>query len=155
MAAGSDLDEDGVDDLLCGMPGNSNAGESAGGAVLLAGGTGIKPDTTVYGSSTDEQAGQAVFFWRDFGHGYVAFGAGGHGYNGYRGRVRLFRAPSSEYCCVGKVGDVNGDGEAEPTLSDISVLIDLLFVSRDPTWFPVWPRPMSTSQAAFIPRSPT
>ena len=92
----------------------------------------MQPDTTVYGSSTDEQAGQAVFFWRDFGHGYVAFGAGGHGYNGYRGRVRLFRAPSSEYCCVGKVGDVNGDGEAEPTLSDISVLIDLLFVSRDP-----------------------
>jgi hypothetical protein len=132
VTAGVDINNDGVEDLLCGMPGNSSAGPSAGGAVLVSGGAIIAPDTTFYGSSIEEQTGQAVFFWPDYGHGYAAFGAGGHGYNGYRGRVRFFRAPWSGYCCAGKVGDVNGDGGAEPTLGDISVLIDLLFINRDP-----------------------
>jgi len=35
-------------------------------------------------------------------------------------------------CCVGFVGDVNGDGNAEPTISDVSVLVDHLFVSGLP-----------------------
>jgi hypothetical protein len=133
VTAGTDINNDRVEDLLCGMPGNNDAGSSAGGAVLLSGGDPVASDTAFYGSSTEEQTGQAVFFWPDFGHGYVAFGAGGHGYSGYRGRVRFFRATSSDYCCVGKVGDVNGDGATEPTLGDISVLIDLLFINRDPS----------------------
>jgi hypothetical protein len=32
-------------------------------------------------------------------------------------------------CCDGRVGDVNGSGEDEPTISDISTLIDFLFIS--------------------------
>jgi hypothetical protein len=32
-------------------------------------------------------------------------------------------------CCVGRVGDVNGTGQAEPTLGDVSTLIDVLFIS--------------------------
>ena len=32
-------------------------------------------------------------------------------------------------CCVGQVGDANGSGEDEPTVGDISVLIDYLFIS--------------------------
>jgi len=32
-------------------------------------------------------------------------------------------------CCVGRVGDINGEGGDEPTISDISALIDHLFIS--------------------------
>ncbi len=32
-------------------------------------------------------------------------------------------------CCVGRVGDANGAGGDEPTIGDISVLIDALFIS--------------------------
>jgi predicted CxxxxCH...CXXCH cytochrome family protein len=38
---------------------------------------------------------------------------------------------SAGSCCVGRVGDANGQGGDEPTLSDISVLIDLLYISGD------------------------
>jgi hypothetical protein len=32
-------------------------------------------------------------------------------------------------CCTGKVGDVNGLGGDEPTIGDISALIDMLFIN--------------------------
>jgi hypothetical protein len=32
-------------------------------------------------------------------------------------------------CCQGQVGDVNGNGEDEPTIGDVSLLIDALFIS--------------------------
>ena len=35
-------------------------------------------------------------------------------------------------CCVGTVGDANGDGNAEPTVSDISAIIDFLFITGTP-----------------------
>jgi hypothetical protein len=35
-------------------------------------------------------------------------------------------------CCVGKVGDVNGDGGEVPTIGDITVLIDHLFINQSP-----------------------
>jgi serine protease AprX len=35
-------------------------------------------------------------------------------------------------CCIGTVGDINGDGSVEPTIGDISTLIDHLFLSREP-----------------------
>lgn len=34
-----------------------------------------------------------------------------------------------KHCCNGRVGDVNGEGGDEPTIGDISTLIDHLFVS--------------------------
>ncbi len=34
-------------------------------------------------------------------------------------------------CCVDRVGDVNASGEDEPTIGDVSVLIDALFISVD------------------------
>jgi hypothetical protein len=34
-----------------------------------------------------------------------------------------------ETCCVGRTGDVNGEGGDEPTIGDISTLIDALFIS--------------------------
>jgi hypothetical protein len=38
----------------------------------------------------------------------------------------------SASCCVGIVGDVNNSGEYEPTIGDISALIDHLFISGQP-----------------------
>lgn len=35
-------------------------------------------------------------------------------------------------CCRGKVGDVNGFGGDEPTIGDVSVIIDAKFISGDP-----------------------
>ena len=35
-------------------------------------------------------------------------------------------------CCLGRVGDANGQGGDEPTISDISVIIDALFISGNP-----------------------
>jgi hypothetical protein len=32
-------------------------------------------------------------------------------------------------CCIDRVGDANGSGEDEPTIGDISVMIDALFIS--------------------------
>jgi hypothetical protein len=36
------------------------------------------------------------------------------------------------YCCSGRVGDANGLGGDEPSLGDISVIIDVLFIGGDP-----------------------
>ncbi len=35
-------------------------------------------------------------------------------------------------CCIGRVGDANGEGGDEPTIGDISVLIDMLFLTGVP-----------------------
>ncbi len=35
-------------------------------------------------------------------------------------------------CCVGRVGDINGLGGDEPTIGDVSVVIDMLFISQVP-----------------------
>jgi len=35
-------------------------------------------------------------------------------------------------CCIGRVGDANNSGEDEPTIGDVSVIIDLLFISGTP-----------------------
>lgn len=35
-------------------------------------------------------------------------------------------------CCMGRVGDANGVGGDEPTISDISAIIDMLFISLNP-----------------------
>jgi len=41
-------------------------------------------------------------------------------------------------CCVGRVGDVNGDGNDEPTIGDISMLVDLLFINNNPAVITCW-----------------
>jgi len=35
-------------------------------------------------------------------------------------------------CCEGRVGDANGEGGDEPTIGDVSTLIDMLFLSLNP-----------------------
>ena len=34
-------------------------------------------------------------------------------------------------CCTGRVGDANGSGEEQPTIGDISIIIDALFIRND------------------------
>jgi CubicO group peptidase (beta-lactamase class C family) len=41
-----------------------------------------------------------------------------------------------DFCCQGRVGDANGAGGEEPTIGDVSVLLDLLFISADPDLVP-------------------
>lgn len=38
----------------------------------------------------------------------------------------------SDLCCVDPVGDANNDGNPEPTIGDISLLIDALFIAENP-----------------------
>jgi hypothetical protein len=42
-----------------------------------------------------------------------------------------FNGPVSGSCCVGRVGDANGSGEDEPTIGDVSVIIDALFIGEN------------------------
>ena len=42
----------------------------------------------------------------------------------------------STFCCEGQTGDVNGFGGDVPTIGDVSVLIDFLFISKDPSSIP-------------------
>jgi hypothetical protein len=35
-------------------------------------------------------------------------------------------------CCSGRVGDANDSGDDEPTVGDVSALIDMLFISQEP-----------------------
>ena len=37
----------------------------------------------------------------------------------------------NETCCVGRVGDSNGSGSDEPTLVDVTMLIDTKYISQD------------------------
>jgi len=39
-------------------------------------------------------------------------------------------------CCVGRVGDANNSGQDDPTIGDISSLIDFLFISQSPDVVP-------------------
>jgi hypothetical protein len=41
----------------------------------------------------------------------------------------LVAAASPQDCCIGRVGDVNGEGGDEPTIGDIGYMIDALFIS--------------------------
>ena len=68
----------------------------------------------------DGTAGQATA-----GYGYSTnYGLGG-------GFWMVFGPPETS-CCVGRVGDANGIGGDEPTIGDVSTMIDALFISGDP-----------------------
>jgi len=42
-------------------------------------------------------------------------------------------------CCEGIVGDANGDGQEQPTLADIGILIDALFITNNTDILPCLP----------------
>ncbi|MEW5795686.1 MAG: M1 family aminopeptidase [Candidatus Zixiibacteriota bacterium] len=48
---------------------------------------------------------------------------------GYSDQRRFDIAITTPPCCSGQVGDVNGEGGDEPTIGDITMLIDLLFIT--------------------------
>jgi hypothetical protein len=51
-------------------------------------------------------------------------------------------------CCVGRVGDANNSGSDEPTVGDVSILIDAKYISVGATArFPVWLRRTSINPA--------
>jgi hypothetical protein len=66
----------------------------------------------------------SVYYWR-----YLTSHNGGAS---YPDTSLTFAAYISRSCCQGRVGDVNGQGGDEPTISDISTLIDYLFISNSP-----------------------
>jgi hypothetical protein len=89
VGSGSDLQSDGDDDLITGMPGNSDGGDSAGGAVVLSGGVSITVDTTILSTTPGEQMGHAVYLWGDYRDG-SAFVVSSIGHDNFRGRILFF-----------------------------------------------------------------
>jgi len=94
VASGLDLDGDGYEEFLSGMPGNSDGASLAGGAVLFKGGTSVSVDTSFLGTAVNEQMGKAVCFWSDFGSSFAVV-LGAYAYDDYRGRIHLFTVPVS------------------------------------------------------------
>jgi hypothetical protein len=89
VASGVDINGNGYDEILSGMPDNADNGTSAGGAVVIAGGSSADLDTTFLGGGSEEQMGKAVGFWPAYKNAFgIVFGA--TGYDNFRGRVYLF-----------------------------------------------------------------
>jgi hypothetical protein len=67
---------------------------------------------------------------RHIGAGYAQYqNMYQHFYTVMLGRESGAAVPPDCTCCVGRVGDVNSSGTDEPTISDISVLIDAKFIT--------------------------
>ncbi len=100
VASGVDVNEDGFDDMLAGMPGYDGSGSDMGGMITFSGGAAVQVDTTIGGSSTAEELGEAVGQWSWYGsaHTYV-IAAGATAYSSFTGRVHLYQnvidAPNS------------------------------------------------------------
>jgi hypothetical protein len=94
VTSGFDISGDCCDDILVGMPGNDDKATDAGGAVLLRGDTVIAVDTTVYGDDMLEEAGSAVGGWPHY-KGAPAFAIGAPAYNGFQGRLMIFRGEAT------------------------------------------------------------
>ncbi len=91
VAASVDLNEDGFDDMIAGMPGNNDGGADAGGAIVFTGGSSIDPDESVLAADPGEEAGEAVTLWRGYGDVHThAVLVGAPAYDNSRGRLFLF-----------------------------------------------------------------
>ncbi len=95
VSRGVDIDNDGNDDFMAGMPGNDNQATEGGGAIILKGGGNISPDTTVNGSNDSEEMGSAVGIWQGYNNNntFIAI-AGAPGYDEFRGRIYLYKTES-------------------------------------------------------------
>jgi hypothetical protein len=108
----------------------------------------MSPDLTtmLYGSllggSGDEGDGDIVI--GPEGHLYIAgyttsgdfpvtAGSYDDSYNGGDKDAYAVRLEMYEPCCLGRVGDANDSGEDEPTIGDVTTLIDALFIAGDPS----------------------
>ncbi|MHA1974404.1 MAG: putative Ig domain-containing protein [Candidatus Hodarchaeales archaeon] len=91
ISSSADINGDGYDDILAGMPGNDDGGTDAGGLVLLNGGTTISVDTSFLGTSSGMELGKAVGFWRDYGsESSIVIAAGASSSDAYRGKLILY-----------------------------------------------------------------
>jgi len=127
--SGFDINGDGYDEIISGMPGNNDGGNDAGGAVLLSGGSSISLDTTFLGHTAGEEAGIGVALWGDFGNAQTSIIVlGARVYDNYRGRVYLYSTSlfDTSGCCTGNVGDFNNDG-TDMNIIDLTYLVDFIF----------------------------
>ncbi len=109
VASGVDISDDGIDDIIAGMPGNNDGDIDAGGAILFNGSESVTLNTTFLGAEAGEEFGKAVAIWPDYaGTNVVAVGAGAPTYDGYRGRVYLYQLGSSGDFICGEVDDLEG-----------------------------------------------
>ncbi len=93
---GLDIDNDGNDDFVAGMPGSDDLAIDGGGMIVLSGATGITVDTIVNGANDTEEMGSAVGLWRGYSNNntFVAV-AGAPGYDQYRGKVYLYKTETA------------------------------------------------------------
>jgi hypothetical protein len=132
VGSGADIDGDGHHDVITGMPGNSDGGDSTGGAILLSGGVSLSVDTSVVGDSPPEQMGHSVHLWPDYGDG-EAFVMSAIGYGDFRGRVWLFATMTDTTgCCQGMTGNVDGDVQELIDIGDLTALIAYLYIGPAP-----------------------
>jgi hypothetical protein len=139
VASGVDITGDGRHDIITGAPGRNDAAVDGGGVTLLAGGTPLVVDTTILGAVTNEQLGQSVALWPHFGsESSIAIAAGSQSIDSYRGHVRLYRTNASNggECCDGIVGNIDCSADNNIDLSDLTTLIDNLYISFSPLCCP-------------------
>ncbi len=123
VSSNEDLNNDGYNEILVGMPGNDDYAEDAGGVILLSGGLTLTDDTTFLGTAAGEEMGKSVGFWNDYGEsGEAVIILGASSYDNYRGHIYLYRyqRPGQPDC-----GDVNAD--ALINILDITFLITHLY----------------------------
>ena len=90
VASGVDFDGDGRQEIAVGMPGNSDHGNSAGGAIVMAGGLPITVDSTFLATAAGDEMGKAVAFWPGY-NGAVGVVFGAPSYSNYQGRLYVFK----------------------------------------------------------------
>ena len=114
VASAGDVNGDGYQDVLVGVPNYSGAGVSGGGRALLfhggATGVGVIASTTINGTLADELLGSAVAGLGDVnGDGYADVAVGSPEYND-DGRVRIYHGGGSG---ADAIADATLDGGAD------------------------------------------
>jgi hypothetical protein len=128
VSSGVDINEDGQDEIIAGMPGNDDIAGDAGGAFVFEGSGSITPDTTILGSTSSEELGYAVSLWQGFenNHTYI-IALGAPSYNNYQGRTYIFKeVADAGFVC----GDVNNSDNVN--ILDITYLISYLYKGGPP-----------------------
>jgi hypothetical protein len=89
--SGIDINDDGYDDIVAGMPGNDDGAMEAGGFKILLGPATLTPDAQFLGDSTGEELGSSVILWPDYYQsGNTAIAGGASDYNDFQGRVFFY-----------------------------------------------------------------
>ena len=123
IGSGVDINDDGFDEVIIGMPGHDYMADDAGGATLVSGGSLLSMEATFYGSVAGEELGKSVGFWEDFGlENKKLIVLGTSSYDNYLGRIYLY---FYQFLGLSDCGDVNADGSFN--LLDVTFLISYLY----------------------------